>query len=228
MKATLGYCGCFALVMALAAGCASTGSQPAAADQQVTQVEATSQSVLQGELARAGLCDTDLVFETTITFPVQEGGDKHPKPAWKGIFLGREQATLQAKDQLLVIAKTLQCNEVETRYVFNPFTRTWGLAAQRTTPEGNRLWVLFSGNASEFMHDVANAASVRSPLAETAANPKLHPATAFPVDVSVDAMLADLTEIGLSGLNAHLKAEHSGEILCNPDVHVYVKPAAGR
>ena len=42
-----------------------------------------------------------------------------------------------------------------------------------------------------------------------------------------DAMLSDLLELGLTGLHAHLKAEHAS-YPCNPDIHVYVKPAASR
>ena len=229
MQARLAYFGCGLVVVALAAGCASTsGPQPPSGAEQLTLVKSTLQEVLQNELAKAGLCDTDLVFETTMTFPVPAEGDKNPRPAWKGVFLGREEATLQVKDQMLVIAKTMQCNEVETRYMFNPFTRTWGLEAQRTPPEGNRLWVLFSGNASEFFHDVSAAKAVRHPLASLVTHPKLIVPETFPANVCVDDMLAILTELGLSTLDAHLKAEHATGNPCKPDVHVYIKPAASR
>ena len=219
--------GCGLLALALAAGCQTT---PTAADntrEKLAHVESSSQEVLSDLLDKAGLSDSALVLETTMTFPPPASGDKHPKPVWKGAWTGQPTGTLQANDQVLVIAKSIQCDAVEARYKFNPFTRTWMILADDSSPEGNWLRVLFKGTARDFAAAVAAAREQQTPLASLAGTAKSLTASSFPATITVDEMLNDLLELGLHGLEAHLKTEHATSS-CNPDIHVYVKPAAGR
>ena len=218
--------GCSLLALLLAAGCQTTAT-PGAAPEKLAHVESTSVEVLAGVLAQAGLSDSNLVLEATITLPPPAGGDAHPKPAWTGAWAGQPAATLQAGDRVLVIAKSIQCGAIETKYTFNPFTRTWTLQAGDTGPEGNWLRVLFDGSARDFAAAAAAAREEQAPLAALAAGDKAAAAASFPAAVTVDGMLGNLTELGLSRLSVHLKAEHADHP-CNPDIHVYVKPAAGR
>lgn len=230
MRAGLVGFGCCLVVMALTAGCETLNAPPPPqGDPPLAQDPSNPLAVLENELARAGLGDTDLVFETTMTFPVPSGGDTNTRPtAWKGVFLGRTEATLHAQDQVLVIAKTWQCNESGLQYMYNPFTRTWGYAAQHSSQEPNRLWVLFSGTAADFFRDVAAKQEARCPLTSVIAKTKPIVPGTLPADISVDRMLADLTEEALTAMDAHLKAEHTASNPCNPDMHVYIKPAASR
>ena len=212
-------------VLLLAAGCQTA---PTAADQNsedLMHVESSSVEVLGGALAQAGMTDSNLVLETTITLPPPAAGDAHPKPSWKGLWAGQSAPALQADDRMLVVAKSIPCDVPEAQYKFNPFTRTWSIQAGTTNPEGNWLRVIFTGTAREFVAAAAASREQQSPLASLAADAK--GAAGFPMAATVDGVLADLTELGLSRLSAHLRGEHADRS-CNPDIHVYVKPAAGR
>jgi len=219
------------LVLALAAGCESTPKQTANTEGtqlRMGHVRGASAEVLDDILKKTGLSDSNLVLEITVTLPAPAGGDKNTLPPWKGCFAGREQGLLQADDQMLVIAKTIPCHAPDARYVFNPFNRTWMLAADRNNPDGNLLWVLFNGKASDFVQEVRKAQENRQILGSLIKTPPPISETAFPIHPAVEEMRNDLAELGLSALEQHLRLQHADGRPCTPDVHVYLKPAAGR
>jgi hypothetical protein len=222
--------GCCFSVLALAAGCQSPNGQAGEKSEiPMAHVQASSQKVLADILAKAGIAETDLVLEDTIAFPPPAVGDKkNPRSAWMGRFAGQEKAVINAEDQMLVIAKTIPCNAAETRYVFNPFLRTWILTADRSSPEGNLLWVLFNGKAKDFVTEVDKAQNAHELLGSLVRTPQPVTGATFPVQVLVDEMRNDLIELGLRGLDEHLRTVHADGQPCNPDVHLYVKPAAGK
>lgn len=226
MKARLVCIGGAAAVLLLAAGCRST--EPAAPRERLAHVESTSQQILDDLLTKAGMSGANLVLETTLTFPVPPDGDHNPVPAWRGVLKDQVKAALQADDQVLVIAKSLQCNAVEARYVFNPFTRTWLMASDDAPPEGNWVRVLFQGTVRDFAREVEAARSRQGPLSSLA-KPAAAAAEAvsFPLALTIADLRGSLATLGLSALDAHLKAEHATSS-CNPDVHVYLKSAAAK
>lgn len=229
MKLNACHLGCGLIVLALAAGCQSTGGQgAAAADAQMTHVQGTSQAVLSDVLAKAGLTATDLVMEVTVAIPPPANGDPNPKAQWGGCFAGQEKAVLQADDRVLLIAKTLQCDAVESRYVFNPFIRVWTLSADRSSVEGNLLWVLFNGKASEFAQEVNKAQDAHELLGSLVKPSRPITAATLPAQVTAEELRNDVVELGLTALAQHLQVVHADGQPCNPDVHLYVKPAAGK
>jgi hypothetical protein len=228
MRRNVFHFGCGLIVLALAAGCESP-SGPTAAVQpgaiQMTQDRRSVQEVLADILEKAGLVATDQVLRTAITFPPPAAGDKNPLPAWQGCFAGQEKAVLNADDRVLVIAKTIP---PAPRYVFNPFIRTWSIAANQPNAEGNLLWVLFDGKARDFVTEVAKARDAHELLSSLVRKPRPVTGATFPAQISIDEIRNDLLELGLSALDEHLRTAHANGQPCNPEVQVYVKPAAGK
>ena len=217
------------VVLMLAAGCQSP-SRPAGAapENQMAQVQGSSQEILAGILKQAGLATTDLVLESILVFPPPAAGDQNPKVAWQGRFSGLDKVLMNADDQVLVVIKTTPCNAVETRYVFNPFIRTWMLSADRASPEGNLLWVLFHGKAADFVKEVAKEQNGNELLGSLVREARPVSGAVFPILVTSAEMRNDVLELGLSALDGHLRTMHADGQPCKPDVHVYIKPAAGK
>ena len=191
----------------------------------MTQERRSAQEVLADILGKAGLGATDQVLRTTITFPPPAAGDKNPLPNWQGCFAGQEKAVLHADDRVLVIARTIS---PAPRYVFNPFIRTWTIAANQPNAEGDQLWVLFNGNAQDFVTEVAKARDAHDLLSSLVRKPRPITSATFPAQISIDESRNDLLELGLSALDEHLRTAHANGQPCNPEVQVYVKPAAGK
>lgn len=230
VKMNVRHLGCCLTVLALAAGCQSTTSTAVGKpDARMTHVQGTAQEILANLLAKTGMTESNLVLEDTITYPPPAAGDqRNARSAWMGSFAGQDKAVINADDQMLIIAKTVPCNATETRYVFNPFIRVWTLQADRTSPEGNLLWVLFNGKARDFAAEVAKAQNAHELLGSLVRQSRPVTSTTFPVQIEVNEMRNDLVELGLSGLDDHLRSVHADGHPCNPDVHVYIKPAAAK
>ena len=227
MNRNVFHFGCGLIVLALAAGCESPSGPTAAVPPgapPLMQERRSVQEVLADILEKAGLAATDLVLRTAITFPPPTDGDRNPLPSWQGCFAGQEKAVLHSDDQVLVIAKTIP---PAPRYVFNPFIRTWTLAATKPNPEGNLLWVLFNGKARDFVTEVAKARDAHELLSSLVRTPRPITSAAFPAQISIDESRNDLLELGLSALDEHLRTGHANGQPCNPEVQVYVKPASG-
>jgi hypothetical protein len=215
------------MVLALASGCQSPGRPAGAApENQMAQVQGSAQEILAGILKQAGLETTDLVLETIIAFPPPAGGDQGTKVEWKGRFAGLDKVLINADDRVLVVVKTSPCNAVEMRYVFNPFIRTWMLSADRSSPEGNLLWVLFNGKASDFMKEVAEVRNSSGLLGSLVRDTPPVVGATFPVLATNAGMRSDVLSLGLGALDEHLRTVHADGQPCKPDVHVYIKPAA--
>jgi hypothetical protein len=191
----------------------------------MSHVQGSAQEVLADILAKSGLAATDLVLEANIALPPPADNDRNPPPVWRGRYAGQEKGVLRAEDRVLVIAKTVSCDALETRYVFNPFIRTWVNTADRSNPEGNLLWVLFNGKARDFVEEVRKARDHNEMLGSLVRTPRPVTAAPFPVQVDVGEMRNDVLELGLFALESHLVAVHANGVPCNPDVHVYVQPA---
>ena len=99
------------------------------------------------------------------------------------------------------------------------------IATDNASLEGNWLYVLFNGTARDFVREVAAARSGRGVLASLVAKPAAAAEGSFPLQLGTDEMRADLTDLGLTALDKHLKAEHGDGHPCLPDVHVYYRPA---
>jgi len=227
MKRNVFCFGCGLIVLALAAGCESPSGPTAAVqpETRMSQDRRSTQEVLDDILEKAGLAATDQVLRTTITFPPPAAGDQNPLPNWQGCFAGQEKAVLNPDDRVLVIAKT---TPPAPRYVFNPFIRTWTVAANQPNAEGNLLWVLFNGKARDFVTEIAKARDAHELLSSLVRKPRLVTGATFPAQISIDEIRNDLLELGLSALDEHLRTVHAnGQPPCNPEVQVYVKPAAG-
>ena len=216
---------CFA-ILALVAGCQSTGGRNGANPAiQTSQDERSPQEVLADLLQKAGLGTTDLVLKTVITYPPPSDGDKNPRPTWQGCFAGREKAVLGADDRMLVIAET---RPPAPRYVFNPFIRTWTLVSDQPNPEEHLLWVLFDGKARNFAKEVIKARDDHEMLSSLVRSSRPVTGNTFPVQISIDEMHNDLVELGLNALDEHLRTAHADGDVCRPEVRIYVRPAAGK
>lgn len=225
MRKSVFYFGCGLLVLALVAGCESPSSQVAVQPgAHMTQDRRSAQEVLADILEKAGLAATDQVLRTAIFFPPPADGDKTPLPSWQGCFAGQEKAVLHSDDRVLVIARTVP---PAPRYVFNPFIRTWTIAAIQSNAEGDLLWVLFNGKASDFVAEVAKARDAHELLSSLVRVSRPVTGATFPAQISIEEIRNDLLELGLSALDEHLRTVHANGQPCHPEVQVYVKPDAG-
>lgn len=221
---------CLSLVV-LVSGCASSGASPSAASGAAGKpteghVLATTVEVLEDTLQRAGVTDSNLVMETRLALSRTQALPPRPPDVWKGVFQNQDKAILQADDRLLVIAKTVACDEPNARLTFNPFIRTWHFTPRMSYPDGNRLWVLFEGTAREFVNRVTEAQSFRRPLLSMTTVQPVSRQEPFPGRVSAGAMVEGVTELALNMLDDHLRAAHAGNEFCRPEIHVYYKPSA--
>lgn len=228
MKLNAFHLVCCLTILALAAGCQSTRPASAADEEaRMSYVAGFSPAVLADILAKEGFSDTNLVLEDTITFPPPAAGDKrNARSGWMGCFAGQETAVINAEDQVMVIATALSCGGSRPRYVFDPFTRTWKFHAVNASPETDLAWMLFNGKAKDFVQEVRKAHEQHELLGSMVRESRPVTSPTFPLHIVVNEMRNDLIELGLNALDEHLRTKHADGRPCNPDVYVYVKPAA--